>query len=238
MAAMFAWLRPNDLIWNYWVNNYLLGNKPPAFDILAWNADTTRLPAKFHSDLLDIMEKNPYRQRRARWTIQGVPIDLSQVEIGAYVVGGITDHITPWKSCYGTARMFGEDTTFVLANAGHLQSLINPPGAPKAFFSTAPSRDADPEDWAARRCGTKGAGGRTGGHGCSSAPVCRSRPRKSRARALIGRSVRLPERTCWSVENPSGGASPAIKRQAARLILQVICISARTPGMVFTTRKP
>jgi polyhydroxyalkanoate synthase len=144
---MFAWLRPNDLIWNYWVNNYLLGNKPPAFDILAWNADTTRLPAKFHSDLLDIMDKNPY-VRPGAMTIKGVPIDLSEVDISAYVIGGLTDHITPWKSCYGTARLFGEDSTFVLANAGHLQSLINPPGAPKAFFSTAPSRDADPEDWA------------------------------------------------------------------------------------------
>ncbi|MDM0085440.1 alpha/beta fold hydrolase [Variovorax sp. J31P179] len=147
LAAMFAWLRPNDLIWNYWVNNYLLGNKPPAFDILAWNADTTRLPAKFHSDLLDIMEKNPYVQPGAM-TIRGVPIDLSKVKIGAYVIGGLTDHITPWKSCYGTARLFGEDSTFVLANAGHLQSLINPPGAPKAFFSTAPSSQADADEWA------------------------------------------------------------------------------------------
>ncbi|MDM0071255.1 alpha/beta fold hydrolase [Variovorax sp. J31P207] len=147
MASMFAWLRPNDLIWNYWVNNYLLGNKPPAFDILAWNADTTRLPARFHSDLLDIMEKNPY-VRPGAMAVRGVPIDLSKVDIGAYVIGGITDHITPWKSCYGTARLFGKESTFVLANAGHLQSLINPPGAPKAFFSTAPSRQADPDDWA------------------------------------------------------------------------------------------
>ena len=147
MAAMFAWLRPNDLIWNYWVNNYLLGNKPPAFDILAWNADTTRLPARFHSDLLDIMEKNPY-VNPGTMTIRGVPVDLSKVDIGAYVIGGTTDHITPWKSCYATARVFGEDTTFVLANAGHLQSLINPPGAPKAFFSSAPSRQADPDEWA------------------------------------------------------------------------------------------
>ncbi|MDM0106541.1 alpha/beta fold hydrolase [Variovorax sp. J22R24] len=146
MATMFAWLRPNDLIWNYWVNNYLLGNKPPAFDILAWNADTTRLPARFHSDLLDIIEKNPY-VKAGSMTIRGVPIDMSKVDIGAYVIGGITDHITPWKSCYATARVFGDDATFVLANAGHLQSLINPPGAPKAYFSTAPSRQADPEEW-------------------------------------------------------------------------------------------
>ena len=146
MASMFAWLRPNDLIWNYWVNNYLLGNKPPAFDILAWNNDTTRLPGKFHCDLLDMMEHNPYLNP-GTMTIAGEPIDLSRVQVGAYVIGGITDHITPWKACYGTARLFGPETTFVLANAGHLQSLINPPGAPKAFFYAAPAAAASPDEW-------------------------------------------------------------------------------------------
>jgi polyhydroxyalkanoate synthase len=146
MASMFAWLRPNDLIWNYWVNNYLLGNKPPAFDILAWNNDTTRLPGKFHCDLLDMMEHNPYLNP-GTMTIAGESIDLSQVKVGAYVIGGITDHITPWKACYGTARLFGPETTFVLANAGHLQSLINPPGAPKAFFYAAPAKAASPDEW-------------------------------------------------------------------------------------------
>jgi polyhydroxyalkanoate synthase len=147
MASMFAWLRPNDLIWNYWVNNYLLGNKPPAFDILAWNSDTTRLPAEFHSDLLDIVENNPYVNPGVL-KIAAVPIDMSQVRVGAYVIGGITDHITPWKGCYGTARIFGEDTMYVLANAGHLQSLINPPGSAKSFFFAAPARAEDPEEWA------------------------------------------------------------------------------------------
>jgi polyhydroxyalkanoate synthase len=147
LASMFAWLRPNDLIWNYWVNNYLLGNKPPAFDILAWNADTTRLPGRFHGDLLDLIEKNPYVKRGAL-EIGGLAIDLSKVQVGAYVIGGITDHITPWKACYGTARLFGPQSTFVLANAGHLQSLISPPGAPKAFFFAAPARVEDPVQWA------------------------------------------------------------------------------------------
>ncbi len=149
MASMFAWLRPNDLIWNYWVNNYLLGNKPPAYDILAWNADTTRLPGQFHCDLLDLVEKNPY-VNPGTLEIGGLPIDLSQVRLDAYVIGGITDHITPWKACYGTARLFGPRTTFVLANAGHLQSLINPPGAAKSFFFTAPANVADPMQWAER----------------------------------------------------------------------------------------
>jgi polyhydroxyalkanoate synthase len=147
MASMFAWLRPNDLIWNYWVNNYLLGNKPPAFDILAWNADTTRLPGQFHCDLLDLIEKNPY-VNAGTLEIGGEPIDLRRVKIDCYVIGGITDHITPWKACYGTARLFGPETTFVLANAGHLQSLINPPGAGKSFFFAAPASVQDPMRWA------------------------------------------------------------------------------------------
>jgi poly[(R)-3-hydroxyalkanoate] polymerase subunit PhaC len=147
MASMFAWMRPNDLIWNYWVNNYLLGNKPPAFDILAWNNDTTRLPAQFHCDLLDMIEQNPYENPGMR-EIAGVPIDMGNVDVGAYVIGGITDHITPWKACYGTARIFGPDTTFVLANAGHLQSLINPPGSNKSFFVAGRADVDDPLLWA------------------------------------------------------------------------------------------
>ena len=147
MASMFAWLRPNDLIWNYWVNNYLLGNKPPAFDILAWNADTTRLPGQFHCDLLDLVEKNPY-VNAGTLEIAGMPIDMSKVKVGTYVIGGITDHITPWRACYGTARLFGPESTFVLANAGHLQSLINPPGSAKSYFFAAPASVENPMQWA------------------------------------------------------------------------------------------
>ncbi|QKE65702.1 alpha/beta fold hydrolase [Aquipseudomonas campi] len=148
MARMFAWLRPNDLIWNYWVNNYLLGNKPPAFDILAWNSDTTRLPAQLHADYLDLIQHNPFSNPNKLW-VRGLPIDLGQVQVGAYVVGGTTDHITPWQGCYGTARLFGEQSTFVLSNAGHLQSLVNPPGNPKAHFYAASASQADAEDWLA-----------------------------------------------------------------------------------------
>jgi len=147
MARTFAWLRANDLIWNYWVNNYLLGNQPPAFDILFWNNDTTRLPGQFHCDLLELFETNPYANA-GKMKIDGLPIDLKKVQVGAYVVGGITDHITPWRGCYGTARLLGPASTFVLANAGHLQSLINPPGTSKAFFFAASAEAANPDDWA------------------------------------------------------------------------------------------
>jgi len=146
MARMFAWMRPNDLIWNYWVNNYLLGNKPPAFDILAWNNDTTRLPAQLHADYLDLIQQNPYSNPGAL-QIAGEPIDMRKVKVGAYVVGGTTDHITPWQGCYGTARLFGADSTYVLSNAGHLQSLVNPPGNPKAYFYAAAATASDPQTW-------------------------------------------------------------------------------------------
>jgi len=96
---------------------------------------------------LELLERNPYVNPGAL-EIGSVPIDLAQVRVGAYVIGGVTDHITPWKACYGTARLFGPETTFVLANAGHLQSLINPPGSNKSFYFAAPASTNDPMQWA------------------------------------------------------------------------------------------
>ncbi|WP_218509632.1 alpha/beta fold hydrolase [Variovorax sp. dw_308] len=148
LARVFAWLRPNDLIWSYWVNNYLLGNDPPAFDILYWNADTTRLPAAFHADLLDIMQESPFIHAN-KLKVLGEPIDMRKVKVDAYIVAGITDHITPWKACYPTARIYGDKSTFTLVNAGHLQSLLNPPGAAKSFFLTGKVGGPDAEAWTA-----------------------------------------------------------------------------------------
>jgi polyhydroxyalkanoate synthase len=99
LARAFAWLRPNDLIWNYWVNNYLIGNDPAAFDVLYWNNDSTRLPAKLHGDLLDLYETNAFTHPGAL-EVLGTPIDLSKVSNDAYIIAGITDHITPWQGCY------------------------------------------------------------------------------------------------------------------------------------------
>ncbi|HXW24599.1 MAG TPA: alpha/beta fold hydrolase [Xanthobacteraceae bacterium] len=146
LARMFAWMRPNDLIWNYWVNNYLLGNAPPAFDILYWNNDTTRLPARLHADFLDLIDANPY-VNPGRLEVRGKPLDMRQVDMDSYVVAGVTDHITPWQGCYNTARLYGERSTFVLANSGHIQSLLNPPGNPKAFFWTGAARAAAADAW-------------------------------------------------------------------------------------------
>ncbi|NVI03083.1 alpha/beta fold hydrolase [Paraburkholderia youngii] len=148
MGRVFAWMRPNDLVWNYWVNNYLLGKAPPAFDILYWNNDTTRLPARFHGQLLDIFTGNLFSKRHAL-TVLDTPIDLSEVTCDTYVVAGMTDHITPWKGVYNTARTFGGKTRFVLSSSGHIQSLINPPGNPKAKYFMNPELPAGADAWLA-----------------------------------------------------------------------------------------
>lgn len=146
MAKVFAWMRPNDLIWNYWVNNYLLGNEPPAFDILFWNNDTTRLPAALHGDFIDLLKNNSLA-RPGALEVCGTPIDLKQVKCDMYYVAGVTDHITPWQACYKSAQMFGGKCEFVLSQSGHIQSILNPPGNPKARFITNPDMAGTPDEW-------------------------------------------------------------------------------------------
>ncbi|CAE6889623.1 Poly(3-hydroxyalkanoate) polymerase 1 [Ectopseudomonas oleovorans] len=146
MAKVFAWMRPNDLIWNYWVNNYLLGNEPPVFDILYWNNDTTRLPAALHGEFIEMFQTNPL-PRPGALEVCGTPIDLKQVTCDFFVVAGTTDHITPWDSCYKSAHLFGGKCEFVLSNSGHIQSILNPPGNPKARYMTNSEMPLDPKAW-------------------------------------------------------------------------------------------
>ncbi len=133
MARAFAWLRPNDLVWMFVANNWVMGNRPPAFDILYWNSDTTRLPAAFHADLLRIYLENPLLNAN-RLKVLGTPIDMSQTNIDSYVIAGITDHITPWPACYESRKVLRGSMTFVLSSSGHIQSIVNPPGNPKAKY--------------------------------------------------------------------------------------------------------
>ena len=135
LGRAFAWMRPNDLIWNYVVNNYLLGQDPPAFDILYWNNDTTNLPAQLHSDFLDIFQDRRFRKDKDVVFMDHI-VDLEAVSQDGFMVAGITDHITPWMACYRNIRLFGGEIDFVLSNSGHLQALINPPGNPKAQYFT------------------------------------------------------------------------------------------------------
>jgi poly[(R)-3-hydroxyalkanoate] polymerase subunit PhaC len=146
LARAFAWLRPNDLVWSYWVNNYLLGNDPPAFDVLAWNADSTNLPAGLHVDFLRMFAANALARPNS-FQLGDVPIDLEKVTLDAYVVGALTDHITPWKACYRTPFLLGGTSQFVLSSSGHIQALVNPPGNPKSRFLTNAKLPEDPDVW-------------------------------------------------------------------------------------------
>ncbi|HYG94275.1 MAG TPA: alpha/beta fold hydrolase [Blastococcus sp.] len=158
MAGAFDVLRANDLIFNYVVSNWLMGQDPPAFDILAWNADSTRMPAAMHSFYL----RNFYVENKlAAGTLEiaGKVIDLSAIKAPTYVVTAINDHIVPWESSYKTTGLVSGPVHFVLSSGGHIAGIVNPP-SPKAWYQVAPADDALPataEAWRAtaeRRAGS------------------------------------------------------------------------------------
>jgi polyhydroxyalkanoate synthase len=146
LAEVFAWLRPNDLIWNYWVNNYLQGRKPPPFDVLFWNADTTRMTAALHRDFVQAAMANSLVTPGGA-TMLGSPVDLSEITVDSYVIAGIADHISAWQACYRSAALLGGDREFVLSTSGHIASMVNPPGNPKASFYAAPVTKGTADEW-------------------------------------------------------------------------------------------
>ncbi|MDT0618989.1 alpha/beta hydrolase [Salinisphaera sp. P385] len=147
LRTLFAWFRPNDLVWTFWVNNYLMGNDPPKFDILAWNNDSTNLPAGLHADFLDVFQNNPIPAGELE--MFGERLDLSKLKMDAFVTGAVNDHLTPWRACYRTTQLLGGKSQFLLSNAGHVASLVNPPGNPKAsyFRNDTNKPPADPDQW-------------------------------------------------------------------------------------------
>jgi polyhydroxyalkanoate synthase len=147
LAEMFAWLRPTDLVWRYWVNNYVQGRPPAAFDVLFWNADATRMAAALHRDFV-LMGLNNSLATPGAVSMLGSPVDLSKVTMDAYVVGGVSDHICPWQATYRSARLLGsKDNRYVLSTSGHIQALVNPPGNPKASYRAGPADAEDPAQW-------------------------------------------------------------------------------------------
>ncbi len=148
LARTFAWLRPNDLVWNYVINNYLHGEDPPAFDILFWNNDSTNLTAALHSDYLRVYEEQPFA-KPATSEIAGHSVDLTKVDCDLFIMAGVTDHITPWKACYRSTQLFGSrNIEFVLSHSGHIQAILNPPGNPKAkFYRASGAMPKTPEKW-------------------------------------------------------------------------------------------
>jgi polyhydroxyalkanoate synthase len=147
LAEVFAWLRPGDLVWNYWVNNYIQGRKPPKFDILFWNADTTRMPAKLHRDFVEVAVHNRLASPGGV-TVLDTEIDLKRVTVDSYVVAGSADHICPWQSCYRSSQLLGGDVRFVLSTNGHIAALVNPPSNPKSSYRAADENAASADDWA------------------------------------------------------------------------------------------
>jgi class II poly(R)-hydroxyalkanoic acid synthase len=155
LAEVFAWLRPNDLIWNYWVSNYLLGRPPKAFDILYWNADPVRMTAAMHRDFMELAISNGLT-RAGGSQMLGSDVDLGAVDTDSYVVAGIADHLCAWESCYQTTQLLGGESRFVLSTSGHIAAMVNPPGNPKASFQTGSTEHADPADWLAAASKVKG----------------------------------------------------------------------------------
>jgi poly[(R)-3-hydroxyalkanoate] polymerase subunit PhaC len=147
---VFTWLRPNDLVWSYVVNNYLLGKAPPAFDILFWNQDTVRLAAGLHRDFIHMGIEDSFTHPGAL-EVLGEPVDLGAVEIDTYFIAGLNDHIVPWESCYRGAQLFGGAHRFVLSSSGHIQALVNPPNPEsRSSFLVADELTGDPEEFLAQ----------------------------------------------------------------------------------------
>jgi polyhydroxyalkanoate synthase len=141
----FSWMRPEELVYSYAVNNWMLGDNPPAFDILAWNADATNISAAFNRDVLDIYAENR-ASRPGSLTVLGTPIDLRGVNCDTFVVAGSTDHITPWRPCLATSQLMGGPTDVVLTSTGHIQTIVNALGKSRASFRHGPAR-ADGDRW-------------------------------------------------------------------------------------------
>jgi len=147
MASTFNMLRSNDLVWSFVVNNYLMGKDPFPFDLLYWNADSTRMPARMHSFYLRNMYIKNLMGVPGGITLTGVPIDLSKVKIPSYFISTVEDHIAPWKTTYKGAKYLRGPVRFVLGGSGHIAGIVNPPSAKKYHFWTNDALPETAEKW-------------------------------------------------------------------------------------------
>ncbi len=149
MSTTFNMLRANDLIWSFVVNNYLLGNDPFPFDLLYWNSDSTRMPARMHSFYLRNMYQDNKLAEPGGITLAGTPIDLSRVKVPAYFLSTREDHIAPWRATYRGTQLLGGKNRFILAASGHIAGVVNPPDGGKYSHWINPELPAEPEEWLA-----------------------------------------------------------------------------------------
>jgi polyhydroxyalkanoate synthase len=149
VAHNFAWMRPNDLVYSYVVNDWLLGNEAPAFDVLAWNDDATNLSATFSLESNALLAGGKIVEPGGV-SFLGTPIDLSKVTSDAFLVAGLRDHITTWRPCYMTSQLLGGDTEVAIVNSGHIQSFVNPVGTSQYKYWQGPAGGPDPDAWLAQ----------------------------------------------------------------------------------------
>jgi polyhydroxyalkanoate synthase len=147
MAMTFNMLRSNDLIWSFVVNNYLMGRKPAAFDLLYWNNDSTRMPLEMHRYYLREMYLKNRLSQPGGVTLNGIPVHLSEIKIPIYIQSARDDHIAPYPSVYKATQIYGGPVTFMLAGSGHIAGVVNPPSANKYFHYTNDELPANVEDW-------------------------------------------------------------------------------------------
>ena len=147
MATTFNMLRANDLIWSFVVNNYLMGNDPFPFDLLYWNSDSTRMPAKMHSYYLRNMYQDNLLRVPDALRLNGQTIDLGKIKVPAYFVSTREDHIAPWKSTYAGTQLLGGSKRFVLAASGHIAGVVNPPDGGKYGHWINDALPPTPQEW-------------------------------------------------------------------------------------------
>jgi polyhydroxyalkanoate synthase subunit PhaC len=149
MAQTFDWLRGNDLVWSYVVNNWYMGKTPPPFDLLAWNGDSTNMPATMHTQYLRACYVDNLLIRPGEFHINGTAIDLRKIKQPLYVLGAENDHIAPWKGSYLLSRHVGGEVRYTLTTSGHVAGIVNPPGNAKAAYWTQPRVDPnmDADTW-------------------------------------------------------------------------------------------
>jgi polyhydroxyalkanoate synthase len=147
MATTFNMLRANDLIWSFVVNNYLMGQEPFPFDLLYWNDDSTRMPARMHSFYLRRMYQANDLVKPGGIELLGVKIDLRKIKVPSYLISTREDHIAPWKSTYRATQIYGGPVRFVLAASGHIAGVVNPPESGKYSHWVSETLPADPDEW-------------------------------------------------------------------------------------------
>jgi polyhydroxyalkanoate synthase subunit PhaC len=149
LAHSFAWMRPNDLVYSYVVNDWLLGNDAPAFDVLAWNDDAANLSAALALDSNVLLTSGKVTEPNGV-SFLGTPIDLSKVTSDVFLVAGLRDHITAWRACYMTSQLLGGDTQVAIVDSGHIQSFVNPVGKSRYQYWWGTASEADPDAWLAQ----------------------------------------------------------------------------------------